>query len=211
MSPAAFLARADEVAGIYTDVFCAPPWNEPPDKAATFHARLRTDATRPGFTAIGALDPDDRPSGFAYGYTTAGPFPDHGLYRSIRRILGDTAQQLTCTVEVVELAVHPAWLLTNPVIADTLAFYDRLGWPRRGQADNLLLRPDSRERRTNRRCPGRPTITAGAHHVDRVVRAVPAVVRPLAGTPVGPADPASGRRVDLGQAGGLQLGDRLRR
>ena len=153
----AFLAAEQEVVACYAAAFCAPPWNEDPARARDFGATLAAHAARPGFTASFARDGDGRLVGFGYGFTTPDPFPDHGAYATVRRMLGPAVDRLAGALEVVELAVRPefqrgghgrrlladvvgeepAWLLTVTQVQVAVAFYDRLGW-RRAASDPTL-------------------------------------------------------------------------
>lgn len=170
-----FLAARDELAEVYRAVFCAPPWSEPLERVAAFADRLEADTARAGFTATWARVGSSL-AGFAYGFTTVHPFPDHGCYGSVRAGLGPDVDRLSGTFEVVELAVRPehrgggigrallttltagrpAWLLTSVQISSAVDFYEHLGWCRRSAADDLVVftnrsrLPGSRRARTAR-------------------------------------------------------------
>ncbi|GAA3220779.1 GNAT family N-acetyltransferase [Dactylosporangium siamense] len=156
---AGFLAAGDELARLYAAVFGGPPWNEPPERAEAFRATLPGEAARPGFRAAFSRDGGGALAGFAYGFTTAEPFPSGRSYDEVRVALGAGTGELSGTFEVMELAVHPAarggghgrrllaavvgdrpaWLLTAEHAEGTVAFYDRLGWRRLGSANGILV------------------------------------------------------------------------
>ncbi|MEV4510353.1 hypothetical protein AB0K00_15470 [Dactylosporangium sp. NPDC049525] len=157
---AGFLAAGDAVVRLYAAVFTGPPWHEPPDRTDAFRDTLPGEAARPGFRAAFGRDAAGALAGFAYGYTTATPFPTGRSYDDVRLALGaaDTGA-LSGTFEVLELAVHPAaqggghgrrilgavvgdrpaWLLTAEHAEATVAFYDRVGWHRLGAANGILV------------------------------------------------------------------------
>ncbi|MEE6263107.1 GNAT family N-acetyltransferase [Plantactinospora sonchi] len=152
-------AVRDQLTETYAAVFCAPPWNESPARAARFAELLTGWVEQPGFAAVlaggppageAAPDTGDRLAGFALGLTTPAPFPVDRAYRQVRRLLGPAAEALSGWLEVAELAVRPearrsglgrrllgalvtdrpAWLLTVPDVPGTTAFYDAAGWLR---------------------------------------------------------------------------------
>lgn len=153
-----FLAARDELVDVYRAVFCAPPWSEPPERATAFADRLESDTAQAGFAATWAWAGASL-AGFAYGFTTAHPFPDHGCYRGVRAGLGPDVDRLSGTFEVFELAVRPehrgggvgralltaltagraAWLLTSVKISEAVGFYERLGWWRQSTTDDLVV------------------------------------------------------------------------
>jgi GNAT superfamily N-acetyltransferase len=161
------LAIQDKLVETYTAVFCAPPWNDSPERAARFGESLVDWAGRPGFAAVLAGN-DHAVTGFALGLPTSTPFPADRSYGSVRRILGPVAETLPGWLEVAELAVHPAarraglgrrllatlvddrpaWLLTVPEIEGTTAFYDAAGWRRQGTGYGIVVY-------TNRPLPAR--------------------------------------------------------
>jgi GNAT superfamily N-acetyltransferase len=167
------LEIADEITETYVDVFCVPPWNrEPAPTRTAFRQRLGTDALRPGFRAVVATSAQGI-DGFASGWTTGAPFRTDRAYGKVAEQLGPDrlATQVVGAFEVDELAVRVrargtglgrrlltelvrgvpdgrAWLLTARKVADTVAFYHRVGWhpvePVAG-ADNgivVFLSPD---------------------------------------------------------------------
>jgi ribosomal protein S18 acetylase RimI-like enzyme len=157
---AGFLAAGDAVACLYAAVFTGAPWHEPPERAEAFRDTLPAEVVRPGFRAAFSRDGAGGLAGFAYGYTTDTPFPSGRSYDDVRLALGDAhTGELSGTFEVMELAVHPAaqggghgrrlldavvgdrpaWLLTAEHAGGAVAFYDRLGWRRRGAANGIVV------------------------------------------------------------------------
>ncbi|MEO3922285.1 GNAT family N-acetyltransferase [Micromonosporaceae bacterium B7E4] len=161
------LALHDRLVETYAAVFCAPPWNDSPERAARFGELLTDWAGKPGFAAVLADDgatvgtgrQDRVVPGFAVGLTTPTPFPADRAYGQVRRLLGPAADTLSDWLEVAELAVHPAarrgglgrrllatltgdqpaWLLTVPQVAGTTAFYDAVGWVRHGTGYGITV------------------------------------------------------------------------
>ncbi|WP_461011352.1 GNAT family N-acetyltransferase [Streptomyces capparidis] len=156
---------ADDLRAVYTETFCAPPWNEPVARADAYSDRLRADATRRGFTAAVALD-GTRALGFVTAWTTPTPFPADRRYPEAAAALGPerTEAWLCGGREVDELAVRPGgqgaglgaalldavaagapegrcWLLTSLRAPRAVAFYERRGWIRAGRpaADDLVV------------------------------------------------------------------------
>nr|WP_030420299.1 GNAT family N-acetyltransferase [Streptomyces sp. NRRL F-5065] len=148
----AVLAHTDALRSVYTDAFCAPPWNEDEERAAEFAERLPRDARRPGFTAALAFV-GRSVVGFAGGWTTLPPFPADRCYPQAAAGLGArrTNDWLCGAFEVDELAVRPdaqgsglagrlleavtalapegrSWLLTSVQAPRAMAFYHRQGW-----------------------------------------------------------------------------------
>ncbi|MDX3418922.1 GNAT family N-acetyltransferase [Streptomyces sp. MD20-1-1] len=146
------LAHTDALRSVYTDAFCAPPWNEDEERAAEFAERLPRDARRPGFTAALAFV-GRSVVGFAGGWTTLPPFPADRCYPQAAAGLGArrTNDWLCGAFEVDELAVRPdaqgsglagrlleavtarapegrSWLLTSVQAPRAMAFYHRQGW-----------------------------------------------------------------------------------
>jgi GNAT superfamily N-acetyltransferase len=152
------LALRGPLVETYTAVFCAPPWNESPDRAARFADLLVDWVHQPGFRLVLAGD-DDAPAGFALGLSTPEPFPSTRAYGQVRRLLGPAVETLCGWLEVAELAVRPqarraglgrallatlvgdrpAWLLTVPTVAGTTAFYDTAGWSRRATGYGITV------------------------------------------------------------------------
>ncbi|MFI5916546.1 GNAT family N-acetyltransferase [Dactylosporangium sp. NPDC051541] len=149
---AATRAAADRFAGLYRDVFTAPPWNEDEARVEEFRARLRQDAARPGFRAVVA-EVDGRWAGFTTAWPTRRPFPAGRAYGAVRDRLGPgrTDELLVGALEIDEVAVSPAvqgrgvggrlleatlatvpdrraWLLTWTTSAQAIGFYRRHGW-----------------------------------------------------------------------------------
>ncbi|MEQ4300031.1 hypothetical protein ABNF97_01340 [Plantactinospora sp. B6F1] len=116
------LALHDRLVETYAAVFCAPPWNDSPERAARFGELLTGWAGAPGFVAVLAdgvpADEvrtagsggrhDGSVPGFALGLTTPAPFPVDRAYGQVRRLLGPAVETLSGWLEVAELAVHPA-------------------------------------------------------------------------------------------------------
>ncbi|MFF7093384.1 GNAT family N-acetyltransferase [Streptomyces rubradiris] len=148
----AFLAHRAALRAVYTDAFCAPPWNEDEESADAFLARLGRDVRRPGFTAALAFDGRDV-VGFATAWDTPSPFPVDRCYPQAAAGLGPnrTEEWLCGAREIDELAVRAtargngtaagllravtedapggrAWLLTSLRSPRALAFYRRQGW-----------------------------------------------------------------------------------
>ncbi len=146
---------ADEISAVYVEVFAAPPWNrDPAQTLPAFRARLGTDLRRPGFRAVVAWSSAGI-DGFATGWVTGSPFRTDRAYPKVAEQLGPErlAEQVVGAFEVDELAVRShargtglgrrllaevvltapggrAWLLTARKAADTVAFYQRVGWHR---------------------------------------------------------------------------------
>lgn len=152
------LAARDRLVEAYAAVFCAPPWNDSPERAARFGELLADWAGRPGF--VGVLAGGERTvTGFALGLPTPTPFPIDRAYGQVGRILGPAVQALPGWLEVVELAVRPdarrgglgrrllaaltgdrpAWLLTVPEVEGTTAFYDAAGWLDQGTGVGITV------------------------------------------------------------------------
>lgn len=155
----AALAARGELIAVYAAVFCAPPWNEPPERAVNFGDRLAAWAGQSGFVGVLA-EQSGSVTGFAVGVTTPDHLPRDHIYDHVRSILGPVAVTELCgRLEVLELAVHPsarrgglgrrmldalvgdrpAWLITVPVIPGTTAFYDAVGWQRCGTGHGIML------------------------------------------------------------------------
>ncbi|UWZ59125.1 GNAT family N-acetyltransferase [Dactylosporangium aurantiacum] len=155
-----FLALRAGLADVYRAVFGRAPWSEPPAAAQAFADRLPDEAGQPGFRAVVARDGGGTLTGFGYGYLTPSPFPTGRSYDSVRAAVGDrAADTLSGTFEVLELAVRPdahgqgtgrsmltalvadrpAWLLTATFAPGAVAFYDRCGWKRLGEADDIVV------------------------------------------------------------------------
>ncbi|GAB3976655.1 GNAT family N-acetyltransferase [Plantactinospora veratri] len=164
--PEALVLR-DRLVETYAAVFCAPPWNDSPERAARFGELLAEWAGQPGFVAVLADDAGPAGSGaddgtvpaFALGFTTGHPFPADRAYGQVRRLLGPATEALSGWLEVAELAVRPAarraglgrrllaaltedrpaWLLTVPQVAGATAFYDAVGWIRQGTGYGITV------------------------------------------------------------------------
>ncbi|WP_419996962.1 GNAT family N-acetyltransferase [Streptomyces boninensis] len=146
------LSHLDGVRAVYTDAFCAPPWNEDAGQADIYLQRLVSDVDRDGFTAALALD-GDTVLGWATAWTTPAPFPDERSYPQIAAALGQRRTQawLCDAREIDELAVAASarrtglggrllravtsgrtdgrcWLITSVQAGQTVAFYERAGW-----------------------------------------------------------------------------------
>ncbi|MFF0598721.1 GNAT family N-acetyltransferase [Streptomyces antibioticus] len=149
---AALLDHTDALRAVYTDAFCAPPWNEGEEKAVEFVVRLPVNACRPGFTAALAFEGSTL-LGFATAWTTPAPFPADRCYPQAAAGLGPsrTARWLCGAREIDELAVRPAargtglagellravtedapdgraWLLTSVRSSRAMSFYRAQGW-----------------------------------------------------------------------------------
>ncbi|WP_199853292.1 GNAT family N-acetyltransferase [Plantactinospora sp. BC1] len=161
------LALHDRLVETYAAVFCAPPWNDSPERVARFGELLADWAGQPGFVAVlaegaGLAGPDAEDGtvpAFALGLTTPTPFPADRAYGLVRRLLGPATETLSGWLEVAELAVRPAarraglgrrllaaltddrpaWLLTVPQVAGTTAFYDAAGWVRHGTGYGITV------------------------------------------------------------------------
>ncbi|MEV8068559.1 MULTISPECIES: GNAT family N-acetyltransferase [unclassified Streptomyces] len=148
----ALLPYGKALRSVYADAFRAPPWNEGPERADAFAARLATEVRRPGFTAALAFDGRE-PVGFATAWTTPTPFPAGGCHAPAAVCLGRSrAEEWLCGArEVDELAVRPAahgrgvgaalldavtadapggraWLLAPLRSVRATSFYRHLGW-----------------------------------------------------------------------------------
>ncbi|MER7403695.1 GNAT family N-acetyltransferase [Streptomyces sp. NPDC000070] len=146
------LAHTRGLYSVYLDAFCAPPWNEEPEKAVEFAGQLPAEVRRPGFTAALALRGGEV-VGFATAWTTLSPFPTDRCYPQAAAGLGPehTAEWLCGSREVDELAVRSdargtglaaglleavtadalegrSWLLTSVRSEGAMAFYRRQGW-----------------------------------------------------------------------------------
>ncbi|GAA0546255.1 GNAT family N-acetyltransferase [Paractinoplanes ferrugineus] len=142
----------DDLTGVYTQVFSAPPWHEDAAAAQAFRQRLTTDASSDGFRAVVART-GTRVDGFATGRLTHTPLPAERAYPRVTSQLGEirTSELLDGAFEVDELAVMPtargrglgrrllhlitqtapqrrAWLLTARHAGETVAFYRGMGW-----------------------------------------------------------------------------------
>lgn len=141
-----------ELVDAYADVFSAAPWNECEETIRQFSTRLQTDVRRPGFRMAFAQS-EAGVDGFATGWLTQGPFPQHRAYPQVAAQLGPerVRELLVGALEIDELAVRAyargrgtgrallaeitedaperrAWLLTSRLATDTVATYRRLGW-----------------------------------------------------------------------------------
>ncbi|UQX01323.1 GNAT family N-acetyltransferase [Streptomyces sp. RerS4] len=146
------LDLADELVDAYAEVFSAPPWNEGEETIRHFSTRLQSDVRRPGFRTAFAQSPAGI-DGFATGWITRDPFPEHRAYPQVAAQLGPqrVRELLVGALEIDELAVRAharghgtgrallteitadapdgrAWLLTSRLATDTVATYRRLGW-----------------------------------------------------------------------------------
>lgn len=155
---ARFLAATPALVEVYRAAFCAPPWNEPEERALAFANRLVEDCAREGSVAVWVRS-GAAVAGFAYGYTTTSPFPDSGVYRRLREGLGTGVDPLVGGFEVVELAVRPehrgggvgrsllsavvgdrpAWLVTSAKMPSAVGFYEHVGWRRWPAVGDLLV------------------------------------------------------------------------
>lgn len=100
------VAQTDDMVAVYAAAFSAPGYDEPPETAVRFGSdQLPLHAERRGFRCVLGRD-DDRPAGFAYGYTG-----DRGQWWSDRiaeRAPAPVVEEwLGGHFEVVELAVRP--------------------------------------------------------------------------------------------------------
>ncbi|WBB91273.1 GNAT family N-acetyltransferase [Verrucosispora sp. WMMC514] len=143
----------------YRAVFCAPPWNEPSQRAEEFAVAVRQHAHQAGFVGAYVADSQGVIVGFAYGFDTAQPFPTAGSYATLADLLGERTDELVGRREVREVAVHPdvrqrglgrallaatvqdvpSWLLTASAITTATTFYQRLGWHRLIAAGGLAV------------------------------------------------------------------------
>ncbi|BBC36248.1 Acetyltransferase [Streptomyces graminofaciens] len=146
------LAHTTALHSLYVDAFCAPPWNEDPEKAVEFAGRLPTNVRRPGFTAALAFTGPEV-IGFATAWTTLAPFPTERCYPQAAAGLGTrhTVEWLCGSREIDELAVRSeargtglagelleavtedapegrSWLLTSVRSPRAVTFYRSQGW-----------------------------------------------------------------------------------
>ncbi|WP_369275372.1 GNAT family N-acetyltransferase [Streptomyces sp. R11] len=149
---AALLPHTTALRSVYTDAFCAPPWDEDEEKDVEFAARLPVNVRRPGFTAALAFGGEEV-IGFATAWTTLAPFPTDRCYPQAAAGLGHdrTVDWLCGAREIDELAVRTdakgtglaadlleavtadapegrSWLLTSVRSGRAMAFYRRQGW-----------------------------------------------------------------------------------
>ncbi|MET9087888.1 GNAT family N-acetyltransferase [Streptomyces sp. NPDC004237] len=145
-------AHFADLHSVYTDAFCAPPWNEDGERAVEFVGRLTDNVRRAGFTAALAFAGAEV-VGFATAWTTRAPFPTDRCYPQAAAGLGPrrTVDWLCGAREIDELAVRPAaagtglaadlltavtedapdgrsWLLTSIRSGRAMSFYRRQGW-----------------------------------------------------------------------------------
>lgn len=157
------LARADDLVAVYREVFTGPPWNETEGAVTAFRKRLNTDTRRPGFVAaLATSGPDEVPSGFCTAWRTAAPFPTERRYSAVTAALGPDAvrERLVGALEIDELGVSPhargqglagrlldlvcageprCWLLTWTIAPDAVRLYERLGWQRLNEGQDIVI------------------------------------------------------------------------
>ncbi|TWV56255.1 GNAT family N-acetyltransferase, partial [Streptomyces misionensis] len=102
------LQHSPALRSVYSEAFCAPPWNEDEERADAFVVQLSPDVRRPGFTAALAFDGADL-VGFATSWATPTPFPSDRCHPQAAASLGPgrTEEWLCGAREVDELAVRP--------------------------------------------------------------------------------------------------------
>lgn len=136
--------RMAELESVYAEVYAEPPYEEGPEMAADFSARLDKERRQPGFAMVLAESTDGSLVGFAYGLTFG---PDQWW-----RFAGDEPPETRGRPKfaVMELAVRSAWrgrrigsalmstlladrpepyatLCANP-LAKARAIYESWGW-----------------------------------------------------------------------------------
>jgi GNAT superfamily N-acetyltransferase len=135
--------KLNEFVDLYQQVYAEPPYEETPDDAIAFSHRLTSEAHRPGFALVAAVE-NDTIIGFAHGYTfepeqwwkAADTTPDevHGLskfavmelvVRKDHRGQGVASELMRALL--TDRAEPYATLCTNPA-APARAIYRAWGW-----------------------------------------------------------------------------------